>query len=152
MLQITIFDTKIEYFFAVKISLFETQSPYLKTQISLFESKKISHVWRWTAFQSLAHYRFGLWYFSLTILNPENWTIIICNQWRSTFSYLLRSIPTQKLKWRLIFIHCLAFCTEDFTAIKLPSRYPLWSMCNWCLFNWFHFILWYLLDFATNMY
>ena len=23
-------------------------------------------------------------------------------------------------------------------------------MCNWCLFNWFHFILWYLLDFATK--
>ena len=24
-------------------------------------------------------------------------------------------------------------------------------MINWCFFNWFHFILWYLLDFATNM-
>ena len=30
--------------------------------------------------------------------------------------------------------------------------YPSWwLMCNWCLFNWFHFILWYLLDFATNL-
>ena len=45
VLQITIFDTKIDYFLPRKISLFETQSPYLKTQISLFESKKISHVW-----------------------------------------------------------------------------------------------------------
>ena len=25
-----------------------------------------------TAFQRLAHYRFGLWYFSFTSLNPEN--------------------------------------------------------------------------------
>ena len=36
--------------------------------------------------------------------------------------------------------------------ISALSSYPSWwSMCNWCLFNWFHFILWYLLDFATNM-
>ena len=46
MLQITIFDTKIEYFFAAKKSPYlRPQSPYLKTQISLFEPKKISHVW-----------------------------------------------------------------------------------------------------------
>ena len=44
VLQITIFDTKIQYFLPRKISLFVTQSPYLKTQISLFEFKKISHV------------------------------------------------------------------------------------------------------------
>ena len=58
--------------------------------------------------QRLAHYRFGLWYISLASLNPENWRVIQllhCNQWRSTFSYFLRSIPTQTLKQRLISIH-----------------------------------------------
>ena len=41
-------------------------------------------------------------------------------------------------------------CTT--AIISALSSYPWWwLMCNWCLFNWFHFILWYLLDFATNM-
>ena len=35
---------KSSLFNRVKISLFETQSPYFKTQISLFGPKKISHV------------------------------------------------------------------------------------------------------------
>ena len=45
MLQITIFDTKIEFFLQGKTSPhLRPQSPYLKTQISLFVSKKISQV------------------------------------------------------------------------------------------------------------
>ena len=35
---------KSSLFNRAKISLFETQSPYFKTQISLFGPKKISHV------------------------------------------------------------------------------------------------------------
>ena len=36
---------KSSLFNRAKISLFQTQSPYFKTQISLFGPKKISHVW-----------------------------------------------------------------------------------------------------------
>ena len=32
------------------------------------------------------------------------------------------------------------------------SYYSWWLMCNWCLFNWFHFILWSLLDFAIIIF
>ena len=45
------------------------------------------------------------------------------------FSYLLHSIPTQILKQRLISIHVLSFCTEDFTAINLPCRYGVCDSC-----------------------
>ena len=42
---------------------------------------------------------------------------------------LLHSIPTQILKQRLISIHVLSFCTEDFTAINLPCRYGVCDSC-----------------------
>ena len=45
------------------------------------------------------------------------------------YMYLLRSIPTQKLKQQLISIHFLSFCTKDFTAINLPCGYGVRDSC-----------------------
>ena len=46
MLEITIFATKIDFFFAAKKPPYlGPQSPYQKLQLSLFHSKLISHVW-----------------------------------------------------------------------------------------------------------
>ena len=46
---------KSSLFNRAKISLFETQSPYFKTQISLFGPKKISHVWDLLLKYNLVH-------------------------------------------------------------------------------------------------
>ena len=48
-----------------------------------------------------------------------------------------------------ILIRTTAIISASSEGYSYPSW---WLMCNWYLFNWFNFILWYLLDFATNMF